>query len=55
MSWRFRVKLGPFVYDEKLGEYRDNRPSLLTGGDIVVLFLCSIFLAGAVVMAVITS
>lgn len=49
MSWRFRIKAGPFVYDEKLGGVEDRRPALLTRGDFVVLFLAGCLLAFAVV------
>jgi len=46
---RFRLKLGPFVYDEKLGQNRDPRPSLLTAGDLAALA----FAAGALVFMVV--
>ncbi len=55
MSWRFRVKVGPFVYDGQLGGEPDRRPVLLKPGDVVVLGLCAVFLVGTVIMAVITS
>jgi hypothetical protein len=55
MSFRFRAKVGPFIYDEKLGEGRDPRPSLLTPGDLVVIALAGVLLIGAVVMALVTS
>lgn len=54
MSFRFRIKAGPLVYDEKLGAEPDNRPALLTRSDFVVLALCAVFLVGIVVMAVVT-
>lgn len=53
MSFRFRFKVGPIVYDERIGERRDDRPALLTRGDLVVLALCAVFLIGIAVMAVV--
>lgn len=35
--FRFRIKVGPFVYDEDLSKPADRRPSPLTRGDLVVL------------------
>lgn len=52
MSLRFRIKVGPFVYDEKLGGPIDRRPSLLTPGDLCVLasaLLMLAFIAGMVI------
>jgi hypothetical protein len=52
MSFRFRLKLGPLVYDEKLGGAGDPRPARLTRADLAVLALASvmllIMLAGAI-------
>lgn len=52
MSFRFRAKVGPFIYDENLSGPRDRRPALLTRGDYVVLALAAALLALAVVAAV---
>jgi hypothetical protein len=52
VSFRFRLKLGPFVYDEKLGGSRDPRPARLTRADLTILALAGvmllIMLAGAI-------
>jgi len=50
MSFRFRAKVGPFIWDEDLSKPADRRPSLLTRGDLVVLALAGTLLACAVVM-----
>ena len=49
---RFRVKLGPLVYDEKLGGARDRRLALLTAGDLVALAFAVGALTFMIVMVV---
>ena len=52
MSFRFRLKVGPLVYDEKLGGAQDPRLARLTRADLAILALAGvmllIMLAGAV-------
>jgi hypothetical protein len=53
MSFRFRIKVGPIVYDEDLSKPADRRPSLLTKGDLFVLGYAALFLVFLAVMVVI--
>lgn len=52
MSFRFRLKVGPLIYDEKLGATRDPRPSRLSRADLATLALAAgmllVMLAGAI-------
>jgi hypothetical protein len=53
MSLRFRLKVGPFVYDETLRKPEpDRRPVLLTTGDLFVLALAMGLLVFSVVAAI---
>lgn len=51
MSFRFRAKVGPFIWDEKLGgQPKDARRPILTAGDWAALA----FAAAALVFMVVT-
>lgn len=52
MSLRFRLKVGPFVYDEDMSKPADKRPVLLTTGDLLILALAAGLLVFALVMAI---
>lgn len=54
MSFRFRAKLGPFIWDEKLGaQPEDTRRPVLTGGDLAALAFAAAALVFFVVVVVI--
>jgi hypothetical protein len=51
MSVRFRFKIGPFVYDERLGRDKPIAPIRLRTSDLVLLAAAATALVAAVVLA----